>query len=73
MTPDGYNTSFSDASRVYGSCQPMSQRPRGLGSGIWIREARNSTLLALLPTEAAGGWNPDETDLKDQFSPESQT
>lgn len=73
MTRDGYYASFRDASRVYGSCQPMSQRPRCLGSGMWIRESRNSTLPAFLPTEAAGVWNQNETDLRDQFSPKSQT
>ena len=73
MTPDSYDTSFRDASRVCGSRQPTSQCPRGLGSGLWIREARSSTLPGFSPTEAAGVWNQNETDLKDQFSPESQT
>lgn len=73
VTPDSYYGSFRDDSRVYGSYKPMSQRPRALGSGIWIRESRNPTLPAFSPTEAAGIWNQNETDLRGQFSPKSQS
>lgn len=42
LTCNSYCTSFRDAGRVYRSCQI----PRGLESGIWIRETRNPTVPA---------------------------